>query len=116
MHQPRFARACDLLRSGIGVPGIVQPDVPLEHGVELRGEKASLRLEVPCPLAAIARDIGELLIEEYDRLGAHSAVLDKTETERVGRSDRVPGRAIEERDRIAEPCAVHVQAKPAFAR
>jgi hypothetical protein len=111
----------ELARHGVGVRCQPDPEVVVEHGVELRGQEAHLGRQLRDLLADELRSDGHLGVEEHDGLGPEQAVLRAAEADGVdaGVDRERPqglGRAAERGGGVGDPGAVEVHEHPERVR
>ena len=95
---------------------ILQPEVAIEHGEDLRCEVAALALQVARTLAAIADKVGLSRVEQHHSFGAHAPVLDEAESEALNAVCRSGCRAAQKCGSIGKTRAVHMKTQTSRLR
>src|SRR6202044_3081402 len=103
---------------GVGVPGIAQPKIVGEVGVELGGGETHLGGELSGSLSPEVELGGQGALEDDDRIGGYAPVLDGAKGQHVhaGAPGQLGGVAAQRGDGVGEAGAIHMNAQARLLR
>jgi hypothetical protein len=98
---------------GVGVRGVLQPELVVQQSVELGGDEAHLRGQLQRLLAQVQHPLAQRGLEDHNRLTPQETVLGASEGEQVDATHDLVEADAQRNTRVGDPGAVDVHKQTA---